>query len=374
MFDVTFRGLLLRSDNMAIPSNEIISKRQIKTALINSQKSASAVNLTYINDSVPGIVRQNKNNKFIYLYEGRQIKDTETLLRIKSLVIPPAWENVWISPLPEGHLQATGYDAAHRKQYRYHPLWYTIRSHTKYYRMLDFGLRLPDIRHKIEEHLNRHDLGKEKVMAAIITILDSAYIRIGNSVYEKLNGSYGLTTLKDKHAKIEGEKIMFSFTGKKGIRSNVTIKNRKLARIIKQCRDIPGQHLFAYTDNDGQIKKVDSGMVNEFIREISETDFTAKDFRTWAGSVSAIKAFEELGTFTTQVEMNKKINMMYDMVAIELGNTRNVCRTYYVNPLIVILFEKKKLFHYLKRIEENDPVSSYLKREEKVLLEILREN
>lgn len=331
---------------MTTNDNDIISKRQIKAALKNAQRSAAVANLTYTNDTIPGITRERKDGKFEYYYEGKIVKDTETLLRIKSLAIPPAWEKVWISPIDEGHLQATGYDSANRKQYRYHPAWNKIRSHTKYYRMLDFGLRLPLIRDKIERDLNRAGLVKEKVMAAIITILDSAYIRIGNSVYEKLNGSYGLTTLKDKHAKIEGTKISFKFIGKKGIRNNVTIRNRKLANIIKRCRDIPGQHLFAFVNGDGEIRKIDSGMVNEYIKELSETDFTAKDFRTWAGSVSAIKAFEELGLYNTQVEMKRKINMMYDMVALDLGNTRNVCRSHYVNPLIIKLYEEKKLHRY----------------------------
>ncbi|HLO90839.1 MAG TPA: hypothetical protein VK172_06700 [Lentimicrobium sp.] len=357
-----------------IPEQEdLITKRQIKAALKNSQVSASVVNLSYTNDTIPGITRKKKDEKFIYLYEDKPVKDTETLLRIKSLAIPPAWENVWISPLSEGHLQATGFDSAGRKQYRYHPLWNKIRSHTKYYRMLEFGLRLPMIREKIDNYLSQPGLTKEKVLAAILTILDSAYIRIGNSIYEKLNGSYGLTTLKDKHAKIEGSKIIFRFIGKKGIKNNVTIRNRRLAKIVKQCRDIPGQHLFAYTNSEAEIKKVDSGMVNEFIKHISETDFTAKDFRTWAGSISAIKAFKDLGTFSTKIEMKRKINLMYDMVASELGNTRNVCKSHYVNPLIVKLYEEKKLMRYLNSKDQNkDPLSSQLKFEERILLNILR--
>lgn len=302
------------------------------------------------------------------------VDDDETLSRIKSLSIPPAWERVWISPVDEGHLQVTGYDAAGRKQYKYHPLWSKIRSHTKYFRMLDFGMKLPMIREKIQEDLKKPGLSRQKVMAAILAILDSAYIRIGNSVYEKLNGSFGLTTLRNKHARVNGYKIQFKFIGKKGIKSNVTIKNRRLANIINKCKEIPGQQLFAWVEEDGSIKKVDSGMVNEYIREISGNDYTAKDFRTWAGSVSAIKALEELGSYTTQTEMKRKINMMYDMAAIELGNTRNVCRTHYVNPVIPKLYEENKLSAFFRKVDKTEVLPDNLKREELILLEILNKN
>jgi DNA topoisomerase I len=358
---------------MATKTEDAISKRQIRAALKNAQLSAEVVNLSYINDSIPGITRKRKGERFIYYHEGQVVKDTETLIRIKSLAIPPAWEGVWISPIPDSHLQATGIDAANRKQYRYHPLWNKIRSHTKYYRMLDFGLSLPDIREKIEADLNLTGMPREKILAAIITILDSAYIRIGNSIYEKINGSYGLTTLKNKHAKIDGYSIKFQFTGKKGIKSNVTIRSRKLVNIIRKCKEIRGQQLFAYINGDGTIKRVDSGMVNEYIREKSGNEFTAKDFRTWAGSVGAIKAFNELGGFASQSEMKTKINQMYDMVASNLGNTRNVCRTHYVNPFIIKLYEAGKLLPMIKKASQaGSDASDNLKPEEVILLSILK--
>lgn len=214
---------------------------------------------------------------------------------------------------------------------------------------------------------------KEKVLATIIAILDSAYIRIGNSVYEKLNGSYGLSTLKDKHVKIEGSTIKFSFIGKKGIRSNITIKNRKLSGIIKKCKEIPGQHLFAYYNDEGVIQQIDSGMVNEYIREISGKDYTAKEFRTWAGSVSAIKAFNEIGSYSTQTEMKRNINQMYDYVAGELGNTRNVCKNHYIHPVVVKLYEDKKLNHYIDSglPKESEDTINLLKNEEISLIKIL---
>lgn len=359
---------------MTIQTEDVISKRQLKAALKNARLSAEVVNLNYINDTLPGITREKEGDRFSYYYQGKVIKDTETLIRIKSLAIPPAWERVWISPLPEGHLQATGYDVAKRKQYRYHTLWNKIRSHTKYFRMLDFGMRLPEVRSKVEHDLSLQGMPREKILAAIITILDSAYIRIGNSIYEKINGSYGLTTLRNKHVRIDGITIKFQFTGKKGIQNNVTIRSRKLVNIIRKCKELPGQQLFGYINEDGTAKRIDSGMVNEYIREISGMDFTAKDFRTWAGSVSAVIAFRELGEFTSQAEMKRKINQMFDMVAIELGNTRNVCRSHYVNPLIIKLYEEGKLIPIIEKSLLITEENSHLKQEESILLSILKKH
>ncbi len=355
-------------------SNEIeITKQQLKAALKDGPGSARVAKLIYTNDATAGIQRKRKGEKFVYHFNNKQIKDIEELLRIKSLAIPPAWERVWICPDENGHLQATGYDSAGRKQYRYHALWSKIRSHTKYFRLLDFGLSLSTIRQNIEADLKKPGLVKEKVLAAIIAILDSAYIRIGNSVYEKLNGSYGLTTLKDKHVKIEGSTTRFCFIGKKGIRSTFTIKNRRLSGIIKKCRDIPGQHLFAYYNDEGVIQQIDSGMVNDYIREISSKDFTAKDFRTWAGTVSAIRALKEIGPFTTQTEMKRNINKMYDYVANELGNTRNVCKNHYIHPIVVKLYEENKLHSFIETGGQDSQNGSidFLKIEEISLIKIL---
>lgn len=350
-----------------------LTKRQIKAALKDNSKSAQFVNLEYISDSKEGIKREKKGNKFIFTLKGKEIKNKETLLRIKSLSIPPAWTNVWICPSDDGHLQATGYDAAGRKQYRYHPMWSKVRSHTKFYRLLNFGIKLNDIRIRINQDLNLPDNSKNKVLATVVSILDSAYIRIGNSFYEKTNGSYGLTTLKDKHVKLEGSTIKFCFIGKKGITANITLKNKRLARNIKKCRDIPGQHLFAYIEN-GEIKKVDSGMVNNYIQEISGDSYTAKDFRTWAGSTAAIRALIELGPSETDAGSKKKINQMYDVVANELGNTRNVCRKHYVHPIITDLYVKRKLDVYVRINNSYDSKQiNELKPEEVILINILQE-
>lgn len=348
-----------------------ITKRQLKAALKDPKSTAKVANLVYCKDSVPGIERKADGNPFKYYYNGKAIKDTATLLRIKSLAIPPAWTNVWINPNEDGHLQVTGIDSAGRKQYRYHQAWSKIRSHTKYYRLLEFGLKLPTIRMRVENDLKKNDLSKEKLLATIITILDSAYMRIGNQVYEKVNKSYGLTTLKNKHVKIEGTEVKFCFIGKKGIKSNITIRNRRLANIIRKCKEIPGQHLFGYIDQAGEVKRVDSGMVNEYIRQISDGEFSAKDFRTWAGTVTAIKSLIEIGAYTSQTEMKKNINKMYDMVASELGNTRNVCKNHYIHPIVVEVYEEGRLDYYINK-SMTDESNEQLKTEENILIQMLQ--
>lgn len=347
-----------------------LSRRQIKAALKNDEASAKVARLIYTNDTAPGIKRVRNGNGFKYYFNNKEIKDTEELLRIKSLAIPPAWDDVWISSFPEGHLQVTGLDTAKRKQYRYHPQWNEIRSQTKFFRLLDFGLSLPAIRRKIDNDLKKPGLSREKVLALVVTILDTAYIRIGNAAYEKLNGSYGLTTLKNKHVKIDGNTAKFCFIGKKGIRTNITLKSRRLSNIIKKCKEIPGKQLFEYIDNDGNINGIDSGMVNEYIKVISGNDFTAKDFRTWAGTVSALRALNEIGAWTNQTDLKRKINLMYDFVALDLGNTRNVCRKHYVHPIIVKKYEENNLPQYFN-IQPKNEDETLLKKEELSLLTIL---
>lgn len=351
-----------------------ISKRQIKAALKSGEGSAKVVNLVYSKDSVDGISRKPFRGKFRYYFNNELVEDQETLNRIKKLAIPPAWSNVWINPDADGHLQVTGYDSAQRKQYRYHSLWNKIRSHTKYFRLLEFGLMLPQIRERLNEDLQKRGLSKEKILATIVTILDTAYIRIGNDIYEKLNGSYGLTTLKNKHVSVTGDKIRFCFIGKKGIQNNISLRNKKLASIINRCKDIPGQQLFGYVNAEGQVVKVDSGMVNQYLQEVTVKDYTAKDFRTWAGSISAIKALKQLEPFTTANDRIRKINTMYDIVANELGNTRNVCKKHYVHPRIVSLYEEGKLEKYLKEnlVESEELINKWMKSEEIALINLLK--
>lgn len=336
--------------------------------------SAKAVHLIYTSDAeTAGITRKKNGKKFAYYKDGEKIRDKEEITRINKLVIPPAWENVWICALDNGHLQATGIDLKRRKQYRYHPLWSALRNHTKFYRMLQFGYALPNIRLQVEKDLALRTFEKRKVLALIVSLMQRTNIRIGNNAYEKLYGSFGLTTLKGKHVQIKGQKINFSFKGKKGVMHNIDLKSKRLARLVQKCKDIPGKELFQYIDDEGNRHTVDSGMVNEYIKEISGEDFTAKDFRTWSGTVSALIAFKEIGYAETHAEYKKKVKEALEIVASHLGNTSTVCRKYYVHPLVINLYENntiKKYLDELEKIEENDGKAG-LTHEEKLVLKIL---
>jgi len=336
--------------------------------------SAKAVNLIYTSDAeTAGIIRKKKGKKFSYYKDGEKIKDKVEITRINSLVIPPAWENVWICALNNGHLQATGFDALKRKQYRYHSLWSALRNHTKFYRMLQFGYALPGIRLQLEKDLALRNFEKRKILALVVSLMQRTNIRIGNSIYEKLYGSFGLTTLKGKHVKIHGQKINFSFKGKKGVMHNVDLKSKRLSKLITKCKEIPGKELFQYYDDEGNLHCIDSGMVNDYIKEISGDDFTAKDFRTWSGTVNALIAFKEIGYAENNAQYKKKVKEALNIVASHLGNTGTVCRKYYVHPLVINLYENnsiKKYLDALEVIEENDGKAD-LTHEEKLVLKIL---
>jgi DNA topoisomerase-1 len=338
-------------------------------------KAAKVADLRYVNDKQPGIQRIKKGQGFAYIYDERPLKDKEQLERIKKLAIPPAWTNVWICPEDNGHIQATGFDLRNRKQYRYHEFWNTLRNETKFHRLYEFGKLLPSLRLKLEEDFSKKDLIEEKVIATVISLMERTYIRIGNNDYEKLYGSYGLTTLKDKHVKINGDTVKFSFKGKKGIDHDISLKNRKLAKAVQACRDIPGKELFQYYDADGNKKPIDSGKVNSYIKEATGGDFTAKDFRTWAGTLNVIRAFRSLGAATTESDCKKNILSALDEVSKKLGNTRTVCKKYYVHPGVIRLYEENNLAKYLKEldaIEKPDDLSG-LTTEEKVLMKILQQ-
>lgn len=353
-----------------------LNKRTIRASLHDMVKSAKAVDLVYVLDDDPGYVRQRVGKHFCYFYGSVKIKDKIELERIKKLGIPPAWNNVWICKLANGHLQATGFDILKRKQYRYHSSWNIIRKHTKFYRLLEFGKQIPSIRTNIEHHLSLKGYPKEKILAAVLSLLDQTNIRVGNSSYEKLYGSFGLTTLKNRHITITGSHLHFTFKGKKNIKHNITLKSKKLARIVKACKDIPGKDLFGYYDTEGNIHDITSDMVNKYIRNITNGDFTAKDFRTWAGTVTALNTFTEIGGFETTTEMNQKIATAYDMVARQLGNTRTVCKNYYVHPLIVDLYKENKLEKYLIQLKilESNGTQEALMPAEKLLTKILEKN
>ena len=360
------------------PSLDLITKispSKILKIMKDPEKSANAVNLIYTNDGVnQGIARKKKGNKFKYFSGDKKIKDEEEIQRINQLAIPPAWENVWICALQNGHLQATGLDVKKRKQYRYHPIWNALRKRTKFYRMLQFGEALPTIRLAVEKDLARRKLDKRKVLALVVSLMERTNIRIGNNIYEKLYGSFGLTTLKDRHVKIGAKNIEFSFKGKKGIHHKIDLNNAKLARAVKKCKEIPGKELFQYYDEDGKRHAIESGMVNDYIKEISGEIFSAKDFRTWSGTVNALIAFREIEAQDLKENQKSRIKRAIDLVACELGNTSTVCRKYYIHPLIINLYENDSIKKYLRELDEIevDDGKAGLTKEEEIVMKILK--
>ena len=299
-------------------------------------ESARHAGLRYISDTGPGITRRKSKTGFTYLTpEGRVMRDVETLQRIKSLVIPPAWTDVWISPDPRGHLQATGRDARGRKQYRYHPRWREVRDETKYYRLIGFAQALPAVRRRTAADLSKPGLPKERVLAAVVQLLEKTLIRVGNDEYARQNRSFGLTTLRDGHVAVSGRKVKFSFRGKSGVEHEVDLDDRRLARVVKACRDLPGQELFQFVDDDGKRQTIESADVNEYLREVTGEDFTSKDFRTWAGTVLAAQLLHDFERFDTEAQAKRNIIRAIESVAKRLGNTKAVCRKCYIHPAVL---------------------------------------
>lgn len=339
------------------------------------QKAAEIADLSYVNVKSAGISRIKKGKGFAYVYEGKPFKEKNHLERIRKLVIPPAWREVWICPVSNGHIQATGLDLRERKQYRYHPLWNALRDKTKFHRLYEFGKALPKIRSRVEEDMKNKELCQEKVLAVVVSLMERTYIRIGNSGYEKLYGSYGLTTMKDKHVAVEGSHLKFCFKGKKGVEHNVNLKNKKLANVVRACREIPGKELFQYYDSAGNRKSIDSGMVNQYIKDAAGGfDFTAKDFRTWAGSLNILWAFKSIGDASTQTECKKKVVEALDEVSRKLGNTRTVCKKYYVHPGLIKLYEENTLRQYIDKLDEIESPEEpgELTCSEQVLMKVLK--
>ena len=304
--------------------------------VIDPRRSAKAAALRYVSDADLGIQRRRNGNGFAYVGgNGRRIRQRRTLQRIAALAIPPAWKDVRICPQATGHLQAVGRDARGRKQYRYHTRWREVRDATKYHRLLQFGQALPRIRRRVARDLARPGLPREKVLALVVRLLEQTGIRIGNEEYARQNGSYGLTTLQDRHAAIHGAKVRFSFSGKSGVRHAVALEDRRLARLVMQCQEVPGQALFQYVAQDVARRSVSSEDVNEYLRTVSGADFTAKDFRTWAGTVLAAKALCALAGFRSQSQAQRYVVQAIAEVATRLGNTRAVCRKSYIHPAVI---------------------------------------
>ncbi len=317
------------------PTNGHTSIPLPNTATPEPAESAREAGLRYVSDDRPGIRRLRAGKHFRYVGpDGKPVRDEETLARIRSLAIPPAWTDVWVCPLARGHLQATGRDARGRKQYRYHPRWRATRDETKYDRMAAFGRALPAVRARVDADLARPGLPREKVLATVARLLETTLIRVGNEEYAKQNGSYGLTTLEDRHVRVAGETVHFAFRGKSGIRHRIDVRDRRLARVVRRCQDLPGHELFQYVDEEGQRRAIDSADVNAYLREISGQEFTAKDFRTWAGTVLAARALREFAAFDSQAQAKKNIVAAVESVAERLGNTTAVCRKCYVHPAV----------------------------------------
>jgi len=334
--------------------------------------AAKAAGLRYVTDAVPGIRRKRVAGKFVYAdAHGREVTDPDERLRIKGLAVPPAWTDVWICPEPRGHLQATGRDARGRKQYRYHARWRAVRDEAKYDRLLAFGEVLPDIRHQLEEDLQLPGLCRRKVLAAIVRLLEGTLIRVGNDEYARSNKSFGLTTLRDRHASINGSEVQFTFRGKSGKNHRIGLHDRRLARIVKQCRDIPGQRLFQYQDKDGEYHSVYSEDVNDYLREISGQDFTAKDFRTWYGTVLAARALCDGEPFESDRQGKRTVAAAIEAVSERLGNTAAVCRKCYVHPAVIEAYRQGAIAQ-LGRAAGDPADAGALSPDEQAVLGLLR--
>ncbi|WP_135470449.1 DNA topoisomerase IB [Crenalkalicoccus roseus] len=312
--------------------------------------AAREAGLRHVSDEAPGILRRRAGRGFTYrLPEGGPVRDAATLRRIRALAIPPAWTQVWICPDPDGHIQATGRDQKGRKQYRYHPRWRAVRDAAKYGHMLEFARALPGIRARVQADMRLPGLPRERVLATVVHLLEATLIRVGNDDYAARNGSYGLTTLRARHVQVDGAALRFAFRGKSGRVWRLRVTDRRVARIARACQELPGQELFQYLDAEGAVRDVTSGDVNAYLREISGRDITAKDFRTWAGTVLAAMALRELGAVDGQAAAKRNITAAIERVAARLGNTPTICRQCYVHPQVFDAYLEGDL---LRQVEE----------------------
>jgi DNA topoisomerase I len=340
------------------------------------QHAAKAAGLRYVEDSRPGITRQKRGHNFEFVgIGGRPIRNRRVLDRIRSLAIPPAWTDVWICASPNGHLQATGRDVRGRKQYLYHPRWREVRDQNKYEKVIQFARALPKIRRRVAAHLLKRRLSREKVLAAVVKLLETTLIRVGNDEYARQNRSFGLTTMHDRHARVNGTQVHFEFRGKSGIEHEIDLADPRLARIVRQCQELPGQELFQYLDDDGNVHDVTSGDVNEYLRQISGLEMTAKDFRTWAGTALAAQALQEFEDFDSQAAAKRNVTRAIERVAERLGNTKTICRKCYVHPAVIDAYMDRSLVKTLKAKAERELRQSLtaLSAEEAAVLALLQQ-
>ncbi|RSK41068.1 DNA topoisomerase IB [Hymenobacter perfusus] len=338
-------------------------------------RQAELAGLRYLTDTKPGLTRQaTKSGSFHYLTaKGEPVADDKTLTRIQGFVIPPAWTDVWISPSATTHLQVTGRDAKGRKQYLYHPAWDQARALTKFSRLRAFGEKLAELRGQMTKDLARPQLDKRKVVALVLTLMDQSFIRVGNKEYAKKNKTYGLTTLRDKHVAVSGADVRFSFVGKKGVPHNLTIHDRKLARLVQKCKEIPGQHLFQYYASDGHRQELESDDVNDYLHEVTGLSLSAKDFRTWGGTVKMVECLERVLDEEPDFPKPKTLKRAVKEVAENLGNTPSVCSKYYIHPQVIELFNSDKLIDYLRRHDADPAENDQLTPTEHMVLDMLAE-
>ncbi len=336
--------------------------------------SARAAGLRYVTDASPGFRRRHAGKGFFYLnQQGRRISDPKTVDRIRQVVIPPAWTDVWICPSSHGHIQATGRDAKGRKQYRYHPKYRAVRDETKFERILEFSKVFPKVRKYVERDLRRSGVDRRKMIATVFYLLETTLIRVGNEEYARDNESYGLTTLHAHHAKVEGGQITFDFPGKSGVDHVISFSDRRVARIIQHCQDLPGEQLFQYEDDNGTLQSIDSGDINEYLAAITGSDFTAKDVRTWAGTMLAAAALRDFGVANSERDAERNIRHALDQVSNHLGNTRAVCLHYYVHPLVLKKYRAGQVISAplaQKKYERKNP-RTVLRRDEVAVLDLL---
>jgi DNA topoisomerase-1 len=343
--------------------------------IVDPKEAAEIAGLRYVTDARPGIRRKRAGKGFTYARaEGSKLTEPDVLRRIKSLAIPPAWTDVWICPFADGHIQATGRDAKGRKQYRYHPRFREVRESTKYEHVVAFADALPTIRAKVREHMSLRGLPREKVLATVVHLLQTTLIRVGNDDYAKQNNSYGLTTLKTRHVAVDGNEVRFRFTGKSGKQWSLRVRDRRIAKIIRACQELPGQELLQYLDEEGKPQDVTSSDVNAYLKEITGNDITAKDFRTWAGTVLAAMALNEVKTFDSAAQAKRNLRTAIENVAARLGNTPTICRKCYVHPDVLTSYLDGKLVLEIKKAVENElrDELSGLQPEEAAVLAMLR--
>ncbi|MBD2716831.1 DNA topoisomerase IB [Microvirga sp. STR05] len=338
-------------------------------------RQAELAGLRYQTDTKPGITRKaTRNGNFgYYTAQGEKITDEKVLSRIQRFVIPPAWTEVWISPSPNSHLQVTGRDAKGRKQYLYHAAWDQARALTKFSRLRAFGEKLAELRAQMHKDLARPQLDKQKVMALVLTLMDKSFIRVGNREYAEKNKTYGLTTLRDKHVQVTGADVRFAFVGKKGVAHDLTLHDRKLARLVQKCKEIPGQHLFQYYSTDGQRQELESGDVNEYLQQVTGMKLSAKDFRTWGGTVKMVECLERVLDEEPDFPKPKTLKRALKDVAHDLGNTPTVCSKYYIHPQVMELFNSDKLIDYLRRHDADPAENDLLTPTEHMVLDMLAE-